>query len=79
MTNVYLEGAVHGNSALSQASIDFMIIFRWIKYRDPTGHVKFTFKLENAGKKAVELNVGKYTKISESVPLLNLKGNNAHN
>jgi hypothetical protein len=35
-------------------------------------HVKFTFKLENAGKKAVELNVGKYTKISESVPLLNL-------
>ncbi|SSC08958.1 RHS repeat domain-containing protein [bacterium endosymbiont of Bathymodiolus sp. 5 South] len=43
-----------------------------LKYRDPTGHVKFTFKLENAGKKAVELNVGKYTKISESVPLLNL-------
>jgi hypothetical protein len=27
-----------------------------LKYRDPTGHVKFTFKLENAGKKAVELN-----------------------
>jgi hypothetical protein len=24
-----------------------------LKYRDPTGHVKFTFKLENAGKKAV--------------------------
>jgi hypothetical protein len=43
-----------------------------LKYRDPTGHVKFTFKLKNTGKKAVELNVGKYTKISESVPLLNL-------
>jgi hypothetical protein len=28
-----------------------------LKYRDPTGHVKFTFKLKNTGKKAVELNV----------------------